>query len=631
VLAKWTDELPAKLQPTMPTEVCRCGHAYTAEGYTLLTKKCLVHRPPPCYTEQRSLYHLDCPLKQAGCRVLFDPEEYGLFRSSDECMVALETLYEFVDEFTERGVNHEAFVASKRKALERAPRRVKARGLQFCASNTFRKVYYAFAARLTRVYAFKCPKCGDNPEVLVCDATAETIQKGRYSGTPVNTIDESCCLGECHGRRKRGLFEHVRDREDIRALAGHMRGSASSDRKGEAAVPFDAATGPTRCREVFQHLEVAGFSDVCLGLLPELSAHERAAVGRFLGCMASESPVLSYCPLAIATRLYQELMHDQSLQVFSVELMFDMRREAPVLWEFLGAMFRHGRHLQYAGEGVRGGQAGTGPAQAGGHPEQARQAPLHMLLLRLAWVDIKLCAASPHGGTEQPPPHAMEEQPSSQSHSCLVTGVCCGLRRVRPRLRCKKDPVQKCEGAEEEGVYDIMCRHSFIAGSGASHRTGGIFTWFCQHGVCYGFYMLEGAEGRNDAYSFLVSYFSVAPKVVVYDFACSLQEYCLNRAPEFFKNTTFLVDRFHWFNHVGCASSYNLSLYTELEDLNSQVAEQCNSALSKIKPLVSQMSMAAFMFNVRLYLDVWNAKQIKKWEAIDWHLQPIDRNDNNEA
>ena len=43
----------------------------------------------------------------------------------------------------------------------------------------------------------------------------------------------------------------------------------------------------------------------------------------------------------------------------------------------------------------------------------------------------------------------------------------------------------------------------------------------------------------------------VAPGVVIYDNGCNLHNYCLNRQPNFFKRTWFLVDRFHWPNHVG--------------------------------------------------------------------------------
>lgn len=46
-------------------------------------------------------------------------------------------------------------------------------------------------------------------------------------------------------------------------------------------------------------------------------------------------------------------------------------------------------------------------------------------------------------------------------------------------------------------------------------------------------------------------FFIAAPTTLVYDFACGLHKYCLNRDPTFFKNTVFLIDRLHWDNHTG--------------------------------------------------------------------------------
>ena len=45
--------------------------------------------------------------------------------------------------------------------------------------------------------------------------------------------------------------------------------------------------------------------------------------------------------------------------------------------------------------------------------------------------------------------------------------------------------------------------------------------------------------------------FIVAPEVVIYDNGCNLHNYILNREPHFFRKTQFLIDRFHWPNHVG--------------------------------------------------------------------------------
>lgn len=59
--------------------------------------------------------------------------------------------------------------------------------------------------------------------------------------------------------------------------------------------------------------------------------------------------------------------------------------------------------------------------------------------------------------------------------------------------------------------------------------------------------------------------FSLAPELVIYDNGCNLHNYCLNREPVFFKPTWFVVDRFHWPNHVGELASVHIPvLYSHL-------------------------------------------------------------------
>lgn len=55
----------------------------------------------------------------------------------------------------------------------------------------------------------------------------------------------------------------------------------------------------------------------------------------------------------------------------------------------------------------------------------------------------------------------------------------------------------------------------------------------------------------TDVYITLCFFVALAPKLIIYDNACNLQEYCLNRDPGFFANTKFCVDKFHWYNHKG--------------------------------------------------------------------------------
>ena len=84
------------------------------------------------------------------------------------------------------------------------------------------------------------------------------------------------------------------------------------------------------------------------------------------------------------------------------------------------------------------------------------------------------------------------------------------------------------------------CSHKFV---GRRKKTGGIFNWFCPHGFGYGTSIITNAEGRKDAMLSLYTHCETAPKVVVYDFACQLEEYCRNRVPAFFAETRYANTR----------------------------------------------------------------------------------------
>lgn len=58
----------------------------------------------------------------------------------------------------------------------------------------------------------------------------------------------------------------------------------------------------------------------------------------------------------------------------------------------------------------------------------------------------------------------------------------------------------------------------------------------------------------------------------------------------------------------GCSVGYNLSSYLQHHELNSQVAEQRNSTLKRLKAMLSYMSMSHFMDHCRLF--VWGRNML---------------------
>ena len=127
-------------------------------------------------------------------------------------------------------------------------------------------------------------------------------------------------------------------------------------------------------------------------------------------------------------------------------------------------------------------------------------------------------------------------------------------------------------------AHSDSCRK---ASYGHPSLSPGIFTVFCPRGICYGVEVMLSCESPRHPFSIFRHRFHVAPRVIIYDNACKLHQYCLNREPHFFSSTLFVVDRFHWRGHVGCSAGYCLDTYKQmaLKEINSQVNEQANAGL----------------------------------------------------
>ena len=113
----------------------------------------------------------------------------------------------------------------------------------------------------------------------------------------------------------------------------------------------------------------------------------------------------------------------------------------------------------------------------------------------------------------------------------------------------------------------------------------GIFMIYCEHGVYYGFEVLQTCESPKHPFQIFKTRFPHLPLIIIYDNACCLYVSCLNREPHFFENTRFAVDRFHWCGHIGCTKGYPLDAYNQkwFNGINFQVNEQANSGLQKIR------------------------------------------------
>jgi len=206
----------------------------------------------------------------------------------------------------------------------------------------------------------------------------------------------------------------------------------------------------------------------------------------------------------------------------------------------------------------------------------------------------------------------------------MQTGQCYERPQVRYRPRYPGIP---SDGAYERNVVfngnevmdDAMC-NKYFAQYGRKGYTGGILALWCTHGVCYGFHCIPEGEGRNDVFAAIYTRFQKAPSVIVYDFACALGQYCMLREPEYFKDTLFVIDKFHASGHKTCSAACMLSTYAEhdpmLARINSSVAEMGNSVLRYVRKSVRYMSERRAVVYTHRFVCIWNRTVKRRLSAV---------------
>jgi hypothetical protein len=473
-----------------------------------------------------------------------------------------------------------------------------------------------FLNGLQRERRFSCPCCGDSPEVLILDGKVIRIEAARLhpNFAPITAFADRADVApphpRAHNRQDRAGISNCTEgattavvRSNLLALAARVRESNITTPLGYVTPILDADiptllwdmpahfTGVTQLICAIAALTTGlphGMTDgreLCTGNMimaaynsaqqSPVTHEERICLKKFLCALASSSPVCSYfCQEAVD--IIRPLLGNMHA------------RDIPNSHAFkLASPLLHGVW----------------------HIFHERQ--LHMHFGIPVWVSFwqRLCDISEkcHTGFDGGPTLIGPQLPPSCNGSFVESGTCTGMLHVRDREKCEMDTQAHTHTTESTG-----CRHAFTM---SNKKTGGVFTIFCPHGICLGFFMLPQAEGRSEIYSFIMKHFVVAPKLIIYDFACALEEYFLNRAPAFVKYTRFLIDRLHFFNHTTCADGYCLSAYEQYNYINSQIAEQGNSRLTDIQDAASQMTQEHFMQNFEFFMSCWNDRKMKGLDA----------------
>ena len=101
---------------------------------------------------------------------------------------------------------------------------------------------------------------------------------------------------------------------------------------------------------------------------------------------------------------------------------------------------------------------------------------------------------------------------------------------------------------------------------------------------CFGFSCIDAYESPRAVFDVIFMRFVRPPQCVVYDNSCHLSLYCALREPSFFRDVSFIVDRFHARNHKLeiCSTAHNAQLDSRLDRYNTQLMEQLNSRFKEL-------------------------------------------------
>ena len=140
---------------------------------------------------------------------------------------------------------------------------------------------------------------------------------------------------------------------------------------------------------------------------------------------------------------------------------------------------------------------------------------------------------------------------------------------------------------------------------------GGLFFWCTECGICPMFGLMADAESPKTVFDLLMTRAEHAPSRVCYDDGCRLVQYALNREPEHFRATQFLIDNPHFKTHANCANEYDTKHYPKYFD-NSPLAEQKNSILRTLETSSAYMIQMTFLLYARHFCHKLNTIQREK-------------------
>lgn len=574
------------LIPEIPEKTCACGSGWTnsenPEGIIVDTRRILTiytyNAPIKC-----KVYNRNC-INGNPCSQQWDEgEKLCLHVLSNETAAGDEIGWDFVNQVLNSQATFSSYCTTKTDHYQmRDPYCHK-----FMDPKTFLKWWFSWAASMKKDFRRPCPACKYSPKQLACDGTKVGIGLRHVDFKEISKPDNDNVLPTLHRRLDRCFISndlpnlsHSECREHLFYLGKKTLNELTDFlnlEEEERKTNNILLILPDNVKASFERF------------LNDMPVKEKEAYAEILKMLSTTAPVSSLLPTQYAEKTvrlvnYLAGTEEQQAEDFARIAMAEMRTYAPELRQLIECSL-----------------------ESNDNPKL--MADIADFLRHLVDISLNLDVhesepAVPQHGTYNPAKFG-------RAYYFSPTGE--RLRNVRKFSIDAENNKNNANFDDSPADFD-KCTKDYTTKTDLNAKgTSTLFLWFCpNHGHCYGFHM-TCVEGRKDPSASLYTHLETPPDDIFYDFACNLQEYCLNRESGFYKSVRFFHDIFHGFGHK-CSCAYKSTRLQGFETVNSEICEQFNAFIQCIKSSAQQMNQEHFCFYLQFFLDIWNEKKEEKFQ-----------------
>lgn len=498
-------------------------------------------------------------------------KEKGIFFSSSKTAAADEVGWDFVSLVKTTKISFTAYCNDVTRRYTTNSITV----TSFMSPNTFIKWFFAWLAAFKIDFRKEIdPWCKYNPKVLACDGTHIGVStKNLQLEKPVTRCDKDEDLHSLHRRNDRVLFPNRSERRHLMYLC------KKELKKIKPQEMLDQAIEDEKNRLLLQQL--GGMDADLFDFIQEFverRQHEEVVYSqaRLLHMLVGDAAMSSAVPFN-SHDIIREACRQLSMNRPCNQLLEDLNKYCSEISSMFKVAIRHDclnmctNFVMYLVDRIEEIHAVNRPAPA----------------------------ANPIPGTYNPS--------SGVAYYFTPTG-----EQLREMPNYSVQGNSRVDNYDDHPDVQDACTKNYPMVSYGGF--GYIFLWFCPiHGHCYGFHLIAGGEGRKDPFSSLFKYKEQMPQNLFYDFACQLNEYCLNREPELFKETRFWHDLFHALGHK-CGWNFKSGRVTGMEGINSEICEQVNAFLQCVKYTASHLSQEHFVFFLQFFIYLLNKDKTARFQ-----------------